>query len=158
MKKLTRILLSALLLLAVCLSFASCTGGGGAKGNSIDYGARYYHLSYDTTDGCYEKTNAYYEFKSDGTGYYWFDYTSGGSVFSGKQEFLWREAADGAVHLFQTSETYNESHTGYKYALDNCPMYFGEDFFTYTTYGQYGDSTFYFVKEGSALYKKLMGE
>ena len=141
MKKLLLSLLALLLLAAPFAALVSCSSGEG--GALIAFGKKYMQSATD-----------YYVFNSDGTGYHeyyheseYHDYTQ-----SGRVEFLWREASDGAVHLFKTEVKYNSDHTEDKsIPLCNGALVFGEEFFTYTQSSQFGDSARYYILEGSAL-------
>ena len=118
---------------------ASCASN--AVNNPIDFGKKYFN------------DDTYYEFYLDGTGVCEFysdfhdEYT-----LSGKIEFVWREASDGAVYLFEVSKHYNADHTeGEDFNLTKCPIYFSEDFFAYPLTG----SSSRWIKEGSELEKLL---
>ena len=141
MKRILLTLLVLVLLLAPLAALASCSSEEG--GAPIAFGKKYMQSETD-----------YYVFTSDGTGYHEYyrknedsDYTQ-----SGRVEFLWREASDGAVHLFKTEVKYNSDHTeGKSIPLCNGALVFGEEFFTYTQSSQFGDSARYYILEGSAL-------
>ena len=149
MKKFFAFLLASVLLLTALLSFVSCSSS--KNGVSIDFNKKYM-LDDDR----------YYVFKSDNTGYaeYHYVYVSDrdpafGYTQSGRIEFEWREANNGAVYLFEVETTYNKDNTeGEKISLIDAPIYFGEDFFAYTTHGSYTTTTCY-IKEGSKLEKAL---
>ncbi len=120
--------------------------------NEIDYGKKYL-----------QDKNCYYVFKEDQTGYYecYYKYTSDLSpqysyTLSGRVEFVWRETFNGAVYLFETKSSYNEDHTeGERISIITAPIYFSEDFFTYSYSTQYGSGTVCYIKEGSELEKSL---
>ena len=134
-------LISVLLAIACVIGLASCTA---PKENPIDFGAKYKR----------EDADAFYVFNADHTGYYetHYEYDSAyeeySYVLSGRVEFVWREASDGAIYLFETDTIYNEDHTeGKTIDVADFPLYFGEDFFVYT----YDGGTTRFVKVGSEL-------
>ena len=137
-------LLSVFILIAIMIIVASCVPAKNAP--SIDYGKKY------LLD---EDENQYYVFKKDQTGYYecykitpGFNYT-----LSGRVEFVWREASDGAIYLFETQVSYNDDHTeGKEIDLISAPIYFSEEFFAYF-YGS-GISVRY-IKEDSELEKSI---
>ena len=147
-------LLSVFALLAIMITMVSCESSKG--GNPIDYGKKY------ILD---ENENQYYVFEKDQTGYYEcyykYEYEYSDSplynyTLSGRVEFVWREASNGAVYLFETKTTYNEDHTeGKKIDLITDPIYFSEEFFTYSYSNQYGGKTVTYIKEGSKLEKDL---
>lgn len=155
MKKILAFAAAALLLLSLGLSLASCSSASQLSekaDNPIVFGKkylspssysgeRYYVFNRDGT-GCYE-CKSYY----DGHGDPQYAYT-----LSGRVEFVWREASDGAVYLFETETHYNADHTeGKDISLLSGPIYFSEEFFTHTTYAQYGGTTKNYVLEGSEL-------
>ena len=112
--------------------------------NPIDYGKKY----------CSSENN-YYVFNKDQTGYRVYYYKDVYTL-SGRVEFVWREASNGGIYLFATKETYNDDHTeGKKIGVISRPLYFSDDFFTYTYVNSYGDTVVKFIKEGSALEKIL---
>lgn len=137
-------LVSVLILLVLVASFASCSSV--KTSNPIDFGKKYRLNEY-----------LYYVFEADQTGYCeccslpGYDYTQ-----SGRVEFVWREASDGAVYLFETKTTYNKDHTEGMYLpwIDE-PIYFSEDFFVYTYSNASGSDTRRYIKEGSEL-ERLM--
>ena len=120
--------------------------------NPIDFGKKYLL-----------DENRYYVFEEDQTGYceYYYknelaDYSEYNYTLSGRVEFVWREASNGAVYLFETKTTYNEDHTeGKTIDLITDPIYFSEEFFTYSYSYQYGGKTVTYIKEGSKLEKDL---
>ena len=143
-------LLSVFALLAIMITMVSC--GSSKGGNPIDYGKKYLL-----------NENRYYVFEKDQTGYceYYYKYEVAGYseynyTLSGRVEFVWREASNGAVYLFETKTTYNEDHTeGKTIDLITDPIYFSEEFFTYSYSNQYGGKTVTYIKEGSKLEKDL---
>lgn len=143
MKKTYLTLISLALLLSFCLALTSC--GSNTK-NPIDFGKKYM-LSEDT----------YYIFYSNNTGVFEHRYvdTAYNYTISGKVEFVWREASDGAVHLFDVKTEYDDDHTeGRSISITNTPIYFSEEFFTYERFSDYvtnGHTNEYYVKEGSKL-------
>lgn len=149
-------ILAAALLVLACLTLSAC----GASYNKIRYG-KAYRVVYDSKT---HKGYISYVFKANGTGTlearytYTPSYDNTPKVYSVTTEFEWREASDGAVHLFGTEYTYGDDHTGTKkdgYLID-MPIYFSDEFFTYTTYNQdSGSSTVTYILEGSKLEKKL---
>ena len=164
MKRTISLVLKALMLLLVCLCGTSC-GSSESVGSEppVDFNEKYY--MYRASDGEILNDRCYV-FHSDGTGVYEFDYfydspledASYDYTLSGKIEFVWRVTSDGAVHLFETETTYNENNTEGKTAtLIREPIYFSEEFFTYTYYAQYGSSTVTYVKEGTELSDILNG-
>lgn len=162
MKKILTIILCAVLLFAMCASLSSCkpTDTDPTDSNAtnpIDFGKKYI-LDEDN----YEYN--YYVFYSDYTGVYECKYvykseydTIQDHTLSGKVEFVWREASDGAVYLFKVETHYNEDHTeGETIGVLGHPIYFSDDFFTYSYYSPYsGSSTMRYIKEGSELDKIL---
>ena len=80
------------------------------------------YIFYAAGTGIYEVHDVYvYEEFSD------YNYT-----LSGQVEFVWREASDGAVYLFETDVKYNSDHTeGKTLAVTHRPIYFSEDFLVY---------------------------
>jgi hypothetical protein len=151
MKKALSYLLIFALALTMLLSLTSCssTSGGGNVTLPIDFGKHYYQIS---------DSDRYYVFNSDNTGYYscYYKYNSEYSddssyTLSGRVDFEWRVASNGAVYLFETKTAYNEDHTKDKeISIIKNPIYFSEEFFTYTATGQYG-TTYRYIKEGSKL-------
>ena len=143
-------LLSLFALLAIMITMVSCAAA--KVENPIDYGKKYLLGE-----------NQYYVFEKDQTGYYEFHYKHESSVsseynytFSGRVEFVWREASNGAVYLFETETFYNEDHTeGKTINVITDPIYFSEDFFTYSYSNQYGGKTVTYIKEGSNLEKSI---
>ena len=143
-------LLSLFALLAIVITMVAC--GVGKDNNPIDYGKKYFF-----------NEDQYYVFNEDQTGYYvcyyqyedtlFFEY---GYTLSGRIDFVWREASNGAIYLFETQTTYNEDHTeGKDLGLITDPIYFSEEFFTYSYSTQYGGRTVNYIKEGSDLAKSL---
>ena len=140
MKKLLSAILCIFMLVSLCISLASCAKQ--ETSNSIAFGKKYVN---DTSS---------YVFNSDGTGVYEIHYSSDelDYVKSGSVEFVWREASNGGISLFQTSTKYNkENSADVKIGVISASIYFGEDFFTYET----GNGTVRFVIENSKL-DKLM--
>jgi hypothetical protein len=139
MKKLTVVLL----LLAVLLSLAACAPSGAS--NPIDFGKKYML-----------NEARYYVFNADQTGYSEYYLKTRLATYSGRVEFVWREAADGAVYLFRTETVYNDDHTeGESIPLIDDPIYFGEDFFVYSYSTEAGGTSVRYVKEGSELAEAL---
>ena len=143
-------LLSLFALLAIMITMVSCAAA--KVENPIDYGKKYLF-----------NENRYYVFEKDQTGYYecYYKYESSLSseydyTLSGRVEFVWREASNGAVYLFETETSYNEDHTeGKTINVITDPIYFSEDFFTYSYSNQYGGNTVTYIKEGSSLEKSI---
>ena len=144
MKKFLSFLTVALILFTALASLVSCSSGNGGY---VDYNKKYK-----------SGENIYYVFKSDKTGYCEYDSYSGKDyTLSGRIDFVWRRASDGAVHLFKTDIEYYEDHTdGKDLTLISDPIYFSDEFFTYTVDYQFGSSAKYYIKEGSKLEKELM--
>ena len=143
-------LLSLFALLAIMITMVSCAAA--KVENPIDYGKKYLLGE-----------NQYYVFEKDQTGYYecYYKYDSDSSEYnytlSGRVEFVWREASNGAVYLFETETSYNEDHTeGETINVIKDPIYFSEDFFTYSYSNQYGGKTVTYIKEGSNLEKSIV--
>ena len=143
-------LLSLFALLAIMITMVSCAAA--KVENPIDYGKKYLL-----------DENRYYVFEKDQTGYYecyykceYFDSSEYNYTLSGRVEFVWREASNGAVYLFETETFYNEDHTeGKTINVITDPIYFSEDFFTYSYSNQYGGKTVTYIKEGSNLEKSI---
>lgn len=140
----------------VLLSFVACDSQqtpvifGDTNEPPIDFGAKYFPES----DSRYRN---YYVFNDDHTGYV------GKSSYRGEDpvvaEFMWEEASDGAVYLFA-----NEAQSGETETVIKMPIYFSEDFFTYTDYEDSYYGSYYgkdrlvnyrFVKEDSDLDRYL---
>ncbi len=146
-------LLSVLTLIAIMITLVACSSTKNT--NPIDFGKKYM-LSEDI----------YYVFEKDQTGYceYYSKYGSdmgslSGVVQSGRVEFVWREASNGAVYLFRTETIYNEDHTeGRTIPLIDDPIYFSEEFFTYSYSTETGGHTRNYIKEGSKLEKSIKGD
>ena len=139
-------LLSLFTLLAIMITVASCAC---AKTDPIDYGKKYLL-----------NENQYYVFKKDQTGYYECYYKRDSSTssytLSGRVEFVWREASNGAIYLFETKVSYNDDHTeGEKIGVISSPIYFSGEFFAYSYTNQYGTTTVRYIKEGSELEKSI---
>ena len=143
-------LLSLFVLLAIMITMVSCAAA--KVENPIDYGKKYLL-----------DENRYYVFEKDQTGYYEcyckYEYSASSEynyTLSGRVEFVWREASNGAVYLFKTETFYNEDHTeGKTISVITDPIYFSEDFFTYSYSNQYGGKTVTYIKEGSNLEKSI---
>ena len=143
-------LLSLFALLAIMITMVSCAAA--KVENPIDYGKKYLL-----------DENRYYVFEKDHTGYYecyykyeYPDSSAYNYTLSGRVEFVWREASNGAVYLFETETSYNEDHTeGQTINVITAPIYFSEDFFTYSYSNQYGGKTVTYIKEGSNLEKSI---
>ncbi len=140
-------LLSVLIFFAIIITLVSCASSNTA--NPIDYGKKYLFSK-----------DQYYVFEKDQTGYCEFynkvDYSGSPEhnyTLSGRVEFVWREASDGAVYLFKTNVTYNDDHTeGREFDIISQPIYFSEDFFVYS---KYDTKTVRYIKEGSELEKSI---
>ena len=151
MKKILSIVIASILLLATCVSIASCgLLGNTATSNPIDFGKKY------------SRNTGYYVFNSDGTGYYEYNYyvTSSNSQCHGRVDFVWREASDGAVYLFSVDSMTYEDHTyEYKDSVTSMGIYFSDDFlvYSYTSVSSYGGESYSrkYIKEGSDLEKLL---
>ena len=154
-------LLSLFALLAIMITMVSCAAAKvenptdyAKVENPIDYGKKYLLGE-----------NQYYVFEKDQTGYYecyckykheYSDSSKYNYTLSGRVEFVWREASNGAVYLFETETSYNEDHTeGKTINVITDPIYFSEDFFTYSYSNQYGGNTVTYIKEGSNLEKSI---
>ena len=143
-------LLSVFAILAIMITMVSCAAA--KVENPIDYGKKYLL-----------DENQYYVFEKDQTGYYEYYYKYESSDFSehnytlsGRVEFVWREASNGAVYLFETETSYNEDHTeGETISVTTNPIYFSEDFFTYFYSNQSGGISVNYIKEGSKLEKSI---
>ena len=151
MKK-TVTIISAVLLFVICLSFCSCdlTSSRDKTVNPIDFGKKYV-LNSD------EYEDLYFVFNDDYTGYYEARYDrSSGDRVSGRVDFVWREASDGAVYLFKVDTRYYDDHTAKgSIAVTAQPIYFSEDFFTYIKHNSSGAAIYRYIKEGSELDKLL---
>ena len=143
-------IVSVIILLATMMTMFSCTAE--TLENPIDYGKKY--LLYE---------NQYYVFEKDQTGYYEChyeyknaNYPDNNYTLSGRIEFVWREASNGAIYLFATKTSYNEDHTeGREFSVISDPIYFSEEFFTYSYSNSSGSATRKYIKEGSSLEKSL---
>ncbi len=136
MKKTLTAILAALLLISVCLSFTACSKE--KTSNPIEFKEKY--MSSSDTE--------WYIFYADGTGEYEIHRDWGvGDISSGTVEFIWREASDGAVYLFETDRSYDDDHTYNKNLFfSGHKLYFGEDFFAYPEGAK-------FIIEDSDLYE-----
>lgn len=131
---------SVLVLLAIVITMVSCTS---AK-NPIAYGKKYYHSV--------RSDEQYYVFKRDHTGYCEYYHSYSGTTTSGRVEFVWREASDGAIYLFKTNTLYHEDHNSKgSIPLLTGPVYFSKEFFVYHS----GGESVRYVKEGSKLEKLI---
>ena len=157
MKKILAFATAALLLLSLGLSLAACVPTPQASEqtyNPIVFGKKY--LSPGSYSG---ESHNYYVFNSDGTGYYecksYYDGLGNPEyayTLSGRVEFVWREASDGAVYLFETETHYHADHTeGKDISLISGAIYFAEEFFTRTRSNTTGETTSNYVLEGSEL-------
>ena len=154
-------LLSVFAILAIMITMVSC--GTSKVENPIDYGTSKVENPIDYGKKYLLGKNQYYVFEKDQTGYYecYYKYESSVSsadnyTLSGRVEFVWREASNGAVYLFKTETSYNEDHTeGETINVITDPIYFSEDFFTHSYSNQYGGRTVNYIKEGSKLEKDL---
>ena len=145
MKKIFAFMMASVLLLTALLSLASCSSSGAA--NPIDFGKKYLL-----------NENRYYVFEADQTGYCEYYQKTIYATYSGRVEFVWREAADGAVYLFRTETVYNEDHTeGESIPLIDDPIYFAEEFFVYSYSTETGGTSVRYIKEGSDL-EKILGD
>ena len=141
MKKRLAMIISVILLLATCLTFASCDSSASSEDpeDLIAFGEKYSN----------EEEN-YYVFEDDNTGYYEYRYESSSYVRSGRVEFVWRVASDGGVYLFGTKTTYHKDHTEdkkYGIPLTSSAIYFSKDFLAYST----GSGTVRYIREDSEL-------
>ena len=151
-------LISFVLLLVMMVTMVACDttkteaegpaeGGTETKQTFMEYGKKYFSPE---VVGKWE-----YVFEEDQTGYCVVHYTFESELSdeynftrSGRADFIWREASDGAVYLFKTKITYNDDHTeGYGFDVISGPIYFGEDFFVH--------SGRHYIIEGSALAESL---
>ena len=150
MKKIISIILCIVTVAAACLSLASCDVM--KNGNPIDFGEKY--VLYPNDPDNY----ASYVFNADHTGYMdryykYLDIDENDKIHSGRIEFVWEEASDGAVYLFETDVQYNDDNSeGATITLINYPIYFSEDFFTYFNSKQ----SVKYIKEGSKLEKQII--
>lgn len=143
-------ILAVITLVAIMITLVACSSTKST--NPIDFGKKYM-LS----------ENRYYVFEKDQTGYceYYYEYESGVNtrydyIQSGRVDFVWREASNGAVYLFRTKTTYREDHTeGKGIPLIDDPIYFADEFFTYSYSTETGGHTVNYVKEGSKLEKSI---
>lgn len=131
--------LSVLALLAIVITMVSCTSGK----NPIAYGKKYFHSV--------RSDEQYYVFEKDQTGYCEYYYSYSTTTKSGRVEFVWREASDGAIYLFRTNTTYYEDDNDGQIPLLTGPIYFSEDFFAFHS----GDGSVRYIKEGSELEKLI---
>lgn len=153
MKKTLTLIACAVLLIASCVSFCSCFSLDGLLPeeaetvNPIDF------------DMKYVKDDSYYIFYADNTGIYELHFEkSNGDVVSSRVDFVWREASDGAVYLFEVGEYHYPDHTdGLNAGVAPQPIYFSEEFFTYVRHDSTGATTYRYIKEGSELDKLLNG-
>lgn len=121
MKKLFAAIICILLVITACLPLISC---GQKTTNPIKFGEKYV------------KDKSSYVFNSDGTGVYtaYHSIEKINHTTSGTAEFEWREASDGAIYLFQTDVKYNADNSDdATINVTSRPIYFGKDFFVYTT-------------------------
>ena len=130
-------LVSLLALFAIMFTMASCVFP--SSKNSIDYGKKYYHSV--------RSDEQYYVFEKDQTGYCEYYYSYSDTTISGRVEFVWREASDGAIYLFRTNTIYHIDDNRGNIPLIDGPLYFSDEFFVYHS----GEATVKFVKEGSNL-------
>ena len=130
-----------------CFSLDSLVGEATKTVNPIDFGAKYVN------------GDSYYVFNADKTGIYEIHFEkSNGDVVSARVDFVWREASDGAVYLFEVGEYHYPEHTdGLNVGVSKQPIYFSEDFLTYVSHNSEGANTQRFIKEGSELDKLLNG-
>lgn len=175
MRKILSLILTLLVLFALCASFVSCGADTEVKDASeyMDFGAKYtYEHEYDAIAqgdlyGGQYKTKQTFIFYSNGTGEYRYYYKSryvdydddmdseAFSIESYTTEFEWRVASNGAVYIFEKETTYNDDDTRTNPSNDfpTKPIYFSDEFMVY----QLGDSggSRYLIKEGSHLEKIL---
>ena len=153
MKKILSSIALIILIATLCATFSSCFSSASA-GNPIDFGKKYV------------LGDNYYVFNADGTGYsnYYSKYENSTNpeynyTRSGVVNFEWEGASDGAIYLFRTGETFNQDHTeGETLPLISSPIYFGDDFFAYSSgSGGYISTTRYIV-EDSKLAKAVETE
>ena len=154
--------MALLMLVLACVSLSSCSSGDepdkdeetketneiNTTVNNIDFGKKYM-LSEDD----------YYVFNEDKTGYYECYDEKDEYTLSGRVDFEWREASNGAVYLFKVDVEYNKNHTkGKNISITKEPIYFADEFFVYSKNAQYtGSSTIRYIKEGSDL-EDLLGD
>ena len=160
MKNFLVIIMALLMLVLACVSLPSCSSGDkpdkdeetketnetNTTVTNIDFGKKYM-LSEDK----------YYVFNDDKTGYYECYDEKDEYTLSGRVDFEWREANNGAVYLFEVDVEYNKDHTkGKKISIIDEPIYFSDEFFVYSSTSQYtGSSTTRYIKEDSGLEKFL---
>ncbi len=163
MKNCIRAMIFILWIAVFCVPLVACHQTKGTSSSYIQFGDEYvYHWEFDS-EASSSTTAHSYQFHSDNTGIceYYYSYinksnASYNETLSGTVEFVWREAADGAIYLFETDIHYNEDHTeGSTISLISTPIYFSEDFFTYIDYGQYSASSIQYIRKGSKLEKLL---
>ena len=135
-------LVSAVALLAIMLTMVSCMFA--PLKNPIKYEKKYIFKD--------EQSYVYYVFEKDQTGYCeYYDFDTS-HTRSGRVEFVWREASDGAVYLFRTKTSYNEDHTeGVSIPLIDGPIHFSKDFFVFSYNTQFGSANRKYIMEGSKL-------
>ncbi len=130
-----------------CFSLDSLSPEATKTVNPIDFGAKYVN------------GDSYYVFNADKTGIYEIHVEKyNGDVVSARVDFVWREASDGAVYLFEVGEYHYPEHTdGLNAGVSKQPIYFSEEFLTYVSHNSTGASTTHFIKEGSELDGLLNG-
>ena len=148
-----KIIVLACVIVMIAATFCSCFSldfpgiEANKTVNPIDFGAKYVN------------GESYYVFYADNTGVYEIHFEkSNGDVVSARVDFVWREASDGAVYLFEVGEYHYPEHTdGLNTSVSKQPIYFSEDFLTYVSHNSSGANTQHFIKEGSELDKLLNG-
>ncbi len=174
MKNFMTVIICFLLLITMCVSLASCSQNDTSDSKNEETSNS---TKEETTNSTNDKASipmkfekkyvsfgddsSYsYIFYADGTGIYEVHYSyvyeensDHNFTLSGKVEFVWREASDGAVYLFETDVKYNDDHTeGKTISVPQRPIYFSEDFLVYTN----GDNVASkYIIEGSELDKLL---
>ena len=122
------------LLVAACLSLVACSE---KTKNPIDFDKKYIFMTNNAEN---QYNGDYFVFKSDNTGYY--EYSEG------HIDFVWKEASDGAVYLFEEDAEHNGEK---KQSLPTGGLYFSEEFLVYSDSNSFGSYTRRFIKKGSDL-------
>ena len=148
-----KIIVFACVIIMIAATFCSCFSLDSLSPettktvNPIDFGAKYVN------------GDSYYVFNADKTGIYELHFEKyNGDVVSARVDFVWREASDGAVYLFEVGEFHYPDHTdGLNAGVSKQPIYFSEEFLVYVSHNSEGANTQRFIKEGSELDKLLNG-
>ena len=166
-----RLLCSALLILIslfMIVSFSSCQKEKSEQKleDKLAFGENYVLEGTDPLfyagDESYRLVLVFYQ---DGTGQYdiYYDASARGEngILSCTIQFVWKNASDGAIYLFEKERSYNDDHqeTENDFGFDaincliNSPLYFGEDFLTYTIESSTQTRHPKFIREKSDLKK-----